>query len=288
VTSFADRQWASRFSIEPLVLEVHKAGTMADADANSVMVQMGTLEGGTPVFSRQATHTGTGTYEILLSSVETSTPGIFQIQWTYSINAVPQTYIGLLEVGETTPAYDRLPIGFKGIIESVYMRFADLFDSPNGGPHLQVYFQTNFGRGRMAQLLQVAVGRLNSIAQPHGTYTLDEQVSPFPFQKWGPLLEQGLYIETIKHLIRSYTEQPTPENVVIARLDRRDYVDRWRAVLADEAEDYKNSLDVFKIANMGLGRPSVLVSGGVFGNYGPTRLPGAVMARGGQRWGVYY
>jgi hypothetical protein len=54
---------------------------------------------------------------------------------------------------------------------------------------------------------------------------------------------------------------------------------RWRDVLQMEQEDATSMLEVFKIANMGLGRPKVLVSGGVYGDYGPTRLPNSAAAR---------
>lgn len=283
-TSFAERQWVSRHSIEPVGLAIYKDGVLADADANVVMVRMERVDE-TAVFERQAQHMGTGLYETLISSVETATQGLYAVRWAYSLDGVPQVFEGILEVGAASPAYDALDVGFKAIVESVWMRFADLYDSTLGGPHLQEYFQTRFGRGRMAQLLGVAVGRLNSVAQPHGTYSLDAERNPFPYAQWGPMLEQGLYVETIKHLIRSYTEQPDAMGIVTARMDRRDYTDRWRAVLADEAADYASMLDVFKIANMGLGRPRVLVSGGVYGTMpSPTRMMGSALARGQRYW----
>ena len=287
-SAFAERRFLSRYSIESASLLVHKVGAVADADANLVTVSMQGIDATAALFSRPATRTSLGTYETLLSSVETSTPGIYEIRWTYAINGVPQVYGALVEVGESSPAYDALDVGFKVVVESVYSRFADLFDSPYGGPHLQVYFQSRFGRGRMAQLLKIAVGRLNNISQPHQTYGLDGPPvgAQFPFARWGALLEQALYIETVKHLIRSYTEQPDAPGVGLARLDRRDYTNRWREVLADEGADLKDQLDVFKIAHMGLGRASVLVSGGAYGSYEQNRMAGPLAARG-LRWSGY-
>ena len=274
-----ERQYASQYSIEPVGLVIHKAGVVADADANEVDVQMASLDDSVILFDRPADHTGLGTYETLLSSVETSTPGIWKLTWSYEIDNVEQTFVSLVEVGTAAPAYDSLDVGFKAIVESAWVRFADLFDSPYGGPHLQVYFQARFTRQRMAQLLGMAVNRLNTISQPHMTYSLDPEANPFPYSQWGGLLDTLLYIETIKHLVRSYTEQPQADGVTVARQDRRDYMDRWLRVLQMEQEDATTSLEMFKIAHMGLGRPKVLVSGGVYGNYGPTRLPHSAAAR---------
>jgi hypothetical protein len=276
-----ERQYASQYGTPSVGFVVHRAGVPGDADANEVTVRMETLDGTTVVFERPALHPSTGTYEVILTSAETQSPGLFKMTWSYAIDGLPQTFVSLLEVGESSPAYDRLDEGMKAVVESAWIRFADLFDSPQGGPHLQVYFQTRFGRGRMAQLLGIALGRLNTIAQPHTTYSLEGPPNgkQFPLAQWGGLLDQALYIEAIKHLIRSYVEQPEPVGVNVARLDRRDYMQRWESILNMEQADLKGSLDVFKMAHMGLGRPSVLVSGGVYGTYGPTRLSHSAAAR---------
>jgi hypothetical protein len=284
--ALGDRQFISQYSIEPVGLVIHKGGVPADADANTVMVKMDSLDGQTILFDRQADHTATGSYETLLSSEETSQPGIWRVTFTYALDGAPQTFVGLLEVGTSSPAYDALDVGFKAIIESAWIRFADLFDSPNGGPHLQVYFQARFNRGRMAQLLQIAVNRLNTVSQPHMYFTLDPTQGAFPYQQWGGLLDELLYIECLKHLIRSYTEQPQAEGVGIARLDRRDYMDRWMRVLEMEERDATSMLEVFKIANMGLSRPRVLVGGGVYGEWA-TRYPFISAARP-RYWARFY
>ena len=270
-----DRKYISRYSIEPFTFELKIGGVPADADFGQVIVSFdGAQDPPGNIFQRLAARLDVGVYQVTLSSVDTSLPGLYQMAWLYEINSTPQIFVGHVEVGESSPAYDALDTGFKAIIESAYIRFADLFDSPYGGPHLQVYFQSHFNRNRMAQLLQIALNRLNTISQPHMSYSLDPAAKPFPYEQWGGLLDQALYIECLKHLIRSYTEQPEAQGVNVARLDRRDYMQRWQTVLDQEVRDFAGPMDVFKMAHMGLGRPHVLVSGGVFGNYGPTRLPG--------------
>lgn len=279
--ALGDRTYVSQYGTPTVGFVVHKAGVPSDADGNNVTARMETLDGETVIFDRAADHPATGTYETTLSSAETASPGIYKVTWSYAIDGAQQSFVSLVEVGESSPAYDRLDDGMKAVVESAWMRFADLFDSPVGGPHLQVYFQSRFGRGRMAQLLGIALGRLNTVAQPHMTYSLEGPPNgkQFPLGQWGALLDQALYIEAIKHLIRSYTEQPMPMGVNVARLDRRDYMDRWRSILDLEREDFDSQMDVFKMAHMGLGRPRVLVSGGVYGSYGPTRLPHSAAAR---------
>ena len=269
-----ERVFVGRYSLPTFGLLVHGPdGEPADADSNDVTATITDLLGNVVAADIPALHTDTGTYEIILTSAQTANVGWFDITWSFDLAATPQTYKSFFEVGWTNQAYEGLSVGFKGIIESVWVRFADLFDSPEGGPHLQVYYQTHFGRARLAQLLGIALGKLNTFAQPHMTYTLEEARHPFPYDQWGPLLDQALYIETIKHLMRSYVEIPAESGVPVAYLDRRDYLQRWQTILQMEMASFDEAMGVFKIAHMGLGRPRVLVSGGVYGNFGPTRIP---------------
>jgi hypothetical protein len=230
-------------------------------------------------FIESATRTGVGQYQITLSSYQTDTPGYFTLVWNFEISSNPQQVDTYFQVGAENPDYDILPQPMKDIIQITWGRFSDMFDSPQGGPHLQVYFQSNFSVGRLAQLLNIALGYLNTMAQPYTTFTLTNAAT-FPYWQWGPLLEQGLYIETLKHLIRSYTEMPSLPGVTVSLADRRDYIDRWSSILQMELPMFKSQLDTFKISMMGLGRPKVLVSGGAYGNIGFTRIPGSAAPRG--------
>lgn len=285
-TYSVQRTYVSQFGTDYVGLNIQKEGLPLDPDLNAVTVTLTNEGTGMAVFTRPAERAGPGTYETRLTTTETASPGLYTATWYYAVNGVQVAFETYLRVGESAPAYDAMDPDIKALVESVYIRFADLFDSPSGGPNLQTYFQTHFGRNRMAQLTKIAVGRLNTIAQPHGTFTLDEPGPKFPVARWGPLLEQATYCEVIKHLIRSYVEQPEVVGAnTVSRVDRRDYMSRWQTVLDMETADLKSQMETFKIANMGLGRSSVLVAGGVYGNLGRGRWPGsAARGRHYQNW----
>ena len=282
-----ERQYISQWATDVLGLAVIKAGMPTDVDTDVTLAFIREVDNN-PVFQRVATRTALGLYETQLSSEETATSGLYTVVWTYTMTGMAQEYRSYVEVGEANPSYDGLCPSMKDIVDTTWVRFADLFDSPAGGPNLMTYFQTHYNRGRLAQLLRIAVGTLNTVAQPFQTYTIDgDGGAAFPVARWGALLERSLYIEAIKHLIRSYVEQPMFIGGSVTRLDRRDYMDRWNIVLGMEEPVFQRQLEVFKIANMGMGRPAILVSGGAYGRYGPTRVAGSVAARP-RMWTRFY
>lgn len=278
--TYPERQYVSQFATDVLGLTVMVAGAPTDPDSNAVTVTMVNETTAATIVTRPATRAGTGVYEITLSTEETAEPGPYLLRWEYLLGGQADSYEIPIVIGERAPSYDVLTPELKDLVDSVWMRFADTFDSALGGPHVQSYFQAHFGRGRIAQLMRVAVGQLNTRAQPHMTYTVDGVGGvQFPIAQWGSLLEQVTYVEVVKHLRRAYVEQPMLMGGDVTRMDRRDYLDRWGMILQDEEDLLKGQLDNFKIAHMGLGKPKVLVSGGVYGRWGPTRVAGSAAAR---------
>jgi hypothetical protein len=269
-----DRERLSQYATDTLGLAVAVAGVPTDVDANQVTVAITNEDTGALALTRPATHTITGQYELVLTPDDTAVLGNYIAQWTYKLAGVTQNFRSYFSIGGAQPDYDNLTDDLKAIVDSVWMRFADQFDSPNGGPNLQTYFQTNWSRGRVGQLLRIAVGRLNTMAQPHSTYSIDPGGQAFPTMQWGPLLEQLTYIEALKHLQRSYLEQPDYQGSSITRLDRQRYFDFYERLISAEEERVRGQLDTFKIKQMGLGRPAVLISGGIFGRYSPVNMPG--------------
>lgn len=266
-------RFVSQHSTPTLGITTIVGAIPANVDSNAVQAHV-TNDAGTLIINRAATHITTGQYGIVLDpSTETSTQGNYLLTFLYAVATVPNSYTFAFTIGPASPAYDSTLPGFQQIIESVWIRFADLYDSAVGGPYLQTFFQTRFNRDRMAQLLQIAIGRLNTISQPQMNYSIN---ADFPFASWGPLLSQALYVEIIKHLVRSYIEQPEVAlSSPISRLDRRDYMQRWQTMLEIESADLELQLETFKIDNMGLGNSGVLISGGAYGNFGPEASMGS-------------
>lgn len=278
-----EREYISQYALQQLNLAIQKGGEAASADDTVVGTWARQNADGTTeeIATPAAVETETGLYTITLRGQDTAVPGDYVLTWTYTIDGFEEHYPVFLVVGPANPYYDQLPDDMKQVVERVWFRFADLFDSPGGGPNLETYFQSHWSRGRMAQLLGVAVGRLNTMAQPYMTFTVDgRNGSKFPLHQWGSLLETALYIEAVKHLVRSYVEQPEFQGTgSVARVDRRDYMSRWQSILDTEENMFVGQLDSFKISMMGLGRPKVLVSGGVYARYAPTRVAGSIAAR---------
>lgn len=280
-----ERRYISRASITTVGLEINVAGAPADVDGDMTVAMVSDADD-TTVFQRTATRAELGVYEVTVSTIESGTEGNYTLMWSFELNGIMQADQTSLEIGPRSPDYDRLDDEMKMVVESVYsVRFGDLFDNDIGGPHLRSYYQTHFNRNRVAQLLRIAVGRLNTVSQPHQTYSIDGP-GRFPVAQWGALLEQALYIEAMKHLRRSYVEQPAADGVSVARLDRRDYMSRWGEIIAEEERTLAEQLDSFKIASMGLGRGRVLVAGGIYGNFTANRPAG--MAGRPRYWARFY
>lgn len=292
LVDWRERTYLSQFSRPPLTFTIYVGGVPADPDSGSVTgrLLMQNPDGSEALVSTySAEREDTGVYVITPSSADTRVPGYAELDWAYAVSGTGQQYASYLEIGPANPSYDALPPEMQDFLEQqVWVRFADLFDSPGGGPNLQTYFQAHWSRGRAAQMMGIALGKINAVGQPWSNYTLNGQMGPlYPVHFWGGLLASYTYIECVKQLIRAYTEQQMFSGPPVARLDRRDYTDRWRAALGDEMAELKGLLDVFKIRHIMTGSPKVLVSGGAYGRYAPTRIAGSVAARP-RMWARWY
>lgn len=143
------------------------------------------------------------------------------------------------------------------VLDHTWMKIEDLFDSELGGPWLRDKTRASFTKDKMALLVPDALYYINNDSQPVTTF--DD--TTFPMAQHKSLLAQGLLVETIYHLIRSYVEQPQPLGQPITYFDRRDYLQRWSQVLQSEEKKLQTLIDIFKLQYMNFGSSALLVGG---------------------------
>lgn len=109
----------------------------------------------------------------------------------------------------------------------------------------------------MAKLLPDALYKIGATYTPVMTYNEDN----FPFDNHSPLATQALLVESIRHLMRSYVEQPLPVGSNVTYFDRRDYLNRWQTIYTIENDMLIQWLDLFKMDMIGFGNTATLVGG---------------------------
>jgi hypothetical protein len=282
------RQEISRFSTASIGLQVNVNGQPANVDAGSMSVEVykrTDFAPGADSLGDQVTgpfeiaNPDTGVYEFRLGSPVTQDLCLLSIKWVYRVQAEDYEFWDYYQVLDPMPTFDLLSDGERGIVRTVGYMFADLYDSVDGGPHLKEEFQTHFGTETIARCLELACNRINITSQPYTNYSVIGNGKQFPEKHYSVLII-GTYLEVIRHLIRSYTEQPTMSGGPgVAYLDRSNYADRWRQILADEKDDYDKAVRSFKRSLLGLGGGSLLVAGGIFGSAGGFWRSGAYAAQ---------
>ena len=219
-----------------------------------------------------------GKFRYDIGPAHTGSRGLLSVEWTYSVDGTEFTFQDDMQILEQMPNYEVLNDKTKVMVEQASWFFADLFDSTTGGPWLNENFQTHFTYDRMAFLLRIATMKFNVIGYPVTQYGVSTGDKAVP-DNYNDLILWGTKLEAMRHLITSYTEIPDFRNISTTYTDRRDYMQRWQAVLQEEKPDYEKAVKMAKRALLSLGRGSLLVSGGIYGGSGRSMyVPGLFAA----------
>jgi len=150
------------------------------------------------------------------------------------------------------------PTDEQVVAQNVWMLLEDAFDSEDGGPWLQDVTMATFRKEKMSEFISYALFDINQ-QNPPTSEGIGSFISAGNPNADFPLLAQGVLLHVIRHLMRSYTEQPQPMGAQVVYEDRRDYLQRWREVLMVEEEKYMRWVALWKRKFLGLGRAKGLV-----------------------------
>lgn len=239
-----------------------------------------------------------GKFHFTLGPELTANRGLLTAIWTYEVNAVAFQFVDHLQVLEQMPLYETLSDEERGLVEQVTWMFGDLYDSTEGGPHLIEEFQTHWGYERIAQIMRLAVNKMNYIGnygnapttwsigtsggssssttsyevqRPDGSTLVMQSSSSGGFRgnalpgNMAGLAVWGTYLEVMRHLRDSYTEIPNRPGMDVTYTDRRDYYSRWASNLQAEEQNWRQAVKSAKISGLNLSRGSLLVAGGIYG-----------------------
>lgn len=141
-------------------------------------------------------------------------------------------------------------------VDLTWRKLEDCFDSEIGGPWLRDMTLARFDKSKIKTLLPDALLDIN-VQQPITSFNEDS----FPLDNdGGALLSQALLVVTIRHLMRSYAEQPDTNNSPVAFLDRRRYQETWGKMLEIEETQYRRVLALWKRQYFGFGKSKLLVA----------------------------
>lgn len=154
-----------------------------------------------------------------------------------------------------TPTYTQL------ITQAVWLRLEDTFDTIDGGPWLKERSLYNFDENKIAAFIPEALLDIN-VQMPPTNFIIDQFCAPTVTPGDNPnmpILIKGVLVLTIRHLMRSYVEQATPQGGQIVWLDRTRYTQLWQSVYQVEYADYISALRLWKRTTLNLGRSALSV-----------------------------
>lgn len=162
-----------------------------------------------------------------------------------------------------------VPTRNEVIASAVWDLLEDCFDSEEGGPWLRDMTMSYFDKQKIEQFIPYAMMEINNTQPMTGLLVNDfvtiifdvDGVTPIDAEPTGdiPIVALGTLIQVIRHLMRSYVEQPANMGSEIAFEDRRDYLQRWQLILQDLVPDFQRMLILWKRQYLNLGKSALSI-----------------------------
>lgn len=159
------------------------------------------------------------------------------------------------------------------IADEVWMRLEDCFDSELGGPWLRDMTLAYFDPTKVAKFIPEGLTYINGWP-PITVLTIDYFTTDLPetdpvilaidpnAKQIDPdqnIIIQATLLAVIRHLMRSYVEQPNPVGANVVWQDRRDYLPRWGQIYELEKAWFHDILALWKRQFLNYGHSALLV-----------------------------
>lgn len=265
----ARRDTISQYSTDNIGIGVYERNDYTDPDNNEVSISVIREDGDVTVIGNDlATRDDLGLYSYLLPTSVTSIKGNYTAVWSYVVDGEPKEFKYQFAVVDPQPFFDSLNGEQKQMVENIYHRVSDTFDSTVGGPYLWELPQSSFSFETIAKLMVVDAMNLINYSKPKAfipPYALGSKVTkPIP-RAWYGLVEKAASYELYKHLARSYLEIPLPVGVNVAHLDRTQYSQKWMSMAEFEKQEVESMIHMLKRAmQFGVKSRAQLLAGGIF------------------------
>ena len=258
-----------QYAVEPIGIMTYSLGALADPDNQQVYLQVVNTDSNTVIVpsGTQAAYESTGTYQYTFNSSQTAIQGNYAANWSYTISGSPRLYTENFVITDQMPYWSNLDATTRELVTGIVHRLDKSFDSTAGGPYLQELNQSGFMMyEEVAMVMQdETMDYINFEFQPIFTPSYQigmNSVVPFPTTYYGVLATQT-YAHFLKHIARNYIEQPSPQGMNAAWMDRRDYYQRWWQLYLFDKEVADKQLRQMKRNYMVGSKRSMLVAGGL-------------------------
>lgn len=156
------------------------------------------------------------------------------------------------------------------IADEVWMRIEDCFDSELGGPWLRDMTLAYFDQTKVEKFIAEGLIFINGWP-PVTNFDLDTFTTrvPDPDPALPPgtmrddpdqiLIIQATLLAVIRHLMRSYVEQPNPVGANIVWQNKRDYLERWGQIYQIEEAYFRQVVALWKRQFFNYGAGALLV-----------------------------
>src|ERR1700676_1130124 len=127
-----------QFTSEPVGVQIYENGVLTDPDGQVVTLSIVNTTNNNQVLvpvSTASTRLSTGVYAYQLQSTQTSTLGLYQVNWVYTMNGNPRVYSDPFQITPPMQWWQNLLMNERQMVVNCFSRVENSWDMTAGGPY---------------------------------------------------------------------------------------------------------------------------------------------------------